>query len=373
MVPGWAPVAETSRTEAGAVAPRWGFSLTSEDLGAAALVQLGVLAEQEGYTDLWGFEAGGYDGVAPLAAVLQATERVRVGSGVLNVYSRTPFTLAMTAAFLAELSGGRFCLGLGASSAKIVGDWHGLPFERPYTRVREVAEAVQTLLAGERADMEGRTVRLAGARLGLPPQETAPIWLAALGPRMLRLAGEVADGLVLTLTGPTVAGALAAEARAAADSSGRGHLEVVHRPVIPYPGDDPAALRAARQVLADYCLVPVYRNMFSRFGFGTDVDGIDEARGLGGRKAARDAVTDDLLAEFTIVGSPEEQYQRLLEFERNGIDVPLVSIYPGSGDPTERRAVVEEGLRWFVRRRARETRARTAAGPGEAASAPKPT
>lgn len=334
---------------------RWGFSLTAEELGGRALVELGMLAEEEGYTDLWGFEAGGYDGVAPAAAVLQATHTVRVGNAVLNAYSRTPFTLAMTAAFLGSLSEGRFCLGLGSSSRKIVSEWHGLAFERPVTRVREVTEVVRALLGGERTRYEGATLELHDARLAVPPGDPVPIWLAALGPRMLDLAGELADGLVLTLSGPGPAGEMSAQAREAADACGRAEpLEVVHRPVMPYPGEDDAALEICRQLIADYCLIPVYRRMFTRFGFGTHVERVEQARERGGRRGARGAVSEELVGEFAIVGTREEQYQRLLAYERNGVDVPLVSVYPGPADPVERRAIVEEALRWFGRRRAED-------------------
>src|SRR5919204_3471412 len=142
--------------------------------------------EELGYDGVWSAESTELDGFTPLAVAAQHSERLRLVTGVVNVFTRGPAVLAQTAAALADLSGGRFVLGLGASSNVIVDRWNGLPFERPLARVHSTVEYLRRALAGERVD--------GGFRLSSPPAEPVPIVLAALRERMLHLAAETADG-----------------------------------------------------------------------------------------------------------------------------------------------------------------------------------
>ena len=160
---------------------RWGLTLPFAGVPLADHEPLVRRAEAAGYDDLWSAESTGYDGFTPLALVAAWTERMRLGTGVVNPYTRGPFLLAQTVAAIADASGGRFVLGIGSSSDVIVERWNAIPFAKPLTRVREAVEALRPVLAGERGQ--------GGFRLESPPAQPVPMVIAALRDRMLGLGG----------------------------------------------------------------------------------------------------------------------------------------------------------------------------------------
>src|SRR5256712_2828974 len=175
---------------------RWALSVPLDGFTLAEHAELAREAERLGYTDAWSLEVDGVDCFAPLAVVGLAT-RLRVGTAIANVYTRGPATLALCAAGLAEIAPGRFCLGIGAGSQRIVEAWNGGRFSRRLTRVRELVEFLHRALAGERVVSNGETFAVEGFRLSRPPAEPVPIYVAALRPGMLRVAAAVGDGAIL--------------------------------------------------------------------------------------------------------------------------------------------------------------------------------
>src|SRR5437667_3182495 len=175
---------------------RWALSVPLDGFTLAEHAELAREAERLGYTDAWSLEVDGVDCFAPLAVVGLAT-RLRVGTAIANVYTRGPATLALSAAGIAEIAPGRFCLGIGSGSEPVVEAWNGGAFARPATRVRETAQFLRRALAGERVVFRGETFAVDGFRLTKPPVEPVPIHIAALRPGMLRVAGEVGDGAIL--------------------------------------------------------------------------------------------------------------------------------------------------------------------------------
>ena len=172
---------------------RWSLSVPIEEVPLAEHAEIAREAEQLGYTDAWSLEVDGIDCFSPLAVIGSATQ-LRLGTAIANVYTRGPATLAMTAAGLAEVAPGRFCLGVGAGSQPIVESWNGGTFSRPATRVRETVEFLRRVFAGERVVFEGETFTVQGFRLSRIPTAPIPIHVAALRPAMLRVAGQVGDG-----------------------------------------------------------------------------------------------------------------------------------------------------------------------------------
>ena len=170
-------------------------------------------ADALGYHDLWSGEATGYDGFTPLALAAAWTDRARLGTGVVNPYTRGPALLAQSAAALADASAGRFVLGIGSSSDRIVERWNGIPFEKPLTRVREAVAGLRPVFAGERG--------AGGFKLEVPPPEPIPIYVAALRGRMLRLAGEVGDGAWVNFLPLSAAEQVVGEVRAGEQAAGR--------------------------------------------------------------------------------------------------------------------------------------------------------
>ena len=329
------------------VSARWGLTVgvNPPPDGDAELAALG---ERLGYTDIWNGEVDGGDGAVSMAVAAMATSRARLGTGILNVYSRTPFLLAMAASSLQHLSGGRFCLGLGTSSQRIVEEWHGVDFDRPLARVRDVVDFLRRLLAGEAVEAAG-TIRIRRARLSVVPPARVPIYLAALGPAMLRLGGEVADGVVLNFIAPSDLEWMRAAVRdGTSRSADPADRETVVRLLVPYPGDDDAAVDAVRGIIAGYATAPVYRSLLERIGFSKQVRASLDARASGDRVAARAAIDDAAVAALAVVGTPDQQRARIEEYVRAGADVPVLTFFHATDDADERRSLTVEAATRFA-------------------------
>ena len=275
-----------------------------------ALAPLARRAEDVGYTDLWSAESTGYDGFTPLALAAAATERVRLGTGIVNVYTRGRALLAQTAAALADLSGDRFVLGLGASSNVIVEQWNGIPFKRPLARVRETVEYLRTVFDGERAD--------GGFRLNPPPAQPIPIVVAALRDRMLRLAARHADGAFTNFLPLS-------RVSQVREAFGEPDTELLCR-FFCFSGPDEEALAAAKRTFVAYATVPVYSAFFRWLGYAEDVDPVVEAWNAGDRKRALELAPEWLVREIFVLGPPEAQRERLEAFVEAGITTPILSL-----------------------------------------------
>ena len=200
---------------------RLGLTLPLPDIDLASQQQLIRRAEQVGYESFWTGEAEGLDGVVPAALAAAWTTRARIGTGILNGFTRGPAVLAQTAAAMQEASHGRFVLGLGCSTPTIVRDWNQIEFAGPLTRLREVMLTLRALLHGERGP--------GGFKLERIPPKPPPIVLAALGDRMLTLAGELADGVLLNFLPISAVHHAIDQVRAGETAAGRkpGSTEII--------------------------------------------------------------------------------------------------------------------------------------------------
>jgi probable F420-dependent oxidoreductase len=286
---------------------RWGLTIPLAGVPLAAHEPLVRRAEAAGYDDLWSAETNGPDGFTPLALAATWTERVRLGTGVVNPYTRGPALLAQSAAALADASGGRFVLGLGSSSDVIVQRWNEIPFEKPLSRVRAAVPVLREVLAGGRGP--------GGFRLETPPAHPVPIVIAALRDRMLRLGGELGDGTFVNFLPLSAAEHVVARVREGEAAAGRGETEVIGRFFL--FGED--ALDVARFVFTAYATVPVYEAFFRGLGFGDAIDPMVAAWRAGDRKSALAAVPEDLMREVFVFGAPGAARERLLEFAARGI------------------------------------------------------
>ena len=269
-------------------------------------------ADALGYHDLWSGEATGYDGFTPLALAAAWTDRARLGTGVVNPYTRGPALLAQSAAALADASAGRFVLGIGSSSDRIVERWNGIPFEKPLTRVREAVAGLRPVFAGERG--------AGGFKLEVPPPEPIPIYVAALRGRMLRLAGEVGDGAWVNFLPLSAVEQVVGEVRAGEQAAGRepGSVDIVCRFFnVPAPPEE--GLPFVRFMFAAYATVPVYAEYFRWLGFADQIDPMVEAWEGGDRKRAVELVPEDLARDVFVFGGPDEQRERLAAFAAGGI------------------------------------------------------
>jgi probable F420-dependent oxidoreductase len=288
-------------------------------------------AEAVGFSDLWSGETSGPDGFTPLALAAAWTERMRLGTGVVNAFTRGPAVLAQHAAALQDASGGRFCLGIGSSSNVIVERWNQIPFEKPLTKVRETVEVLRAVLSGERGP--------GGFKLDSPPEIPPPIYIAALRGRMLRLGGSLGDGTFVNFLPISGVETVMAEIHAGEREAGKpaGASDVLCRFFcIPQPAAE--GLPLARWMFSAYATVPVYEAFFRWLGWGEAIDPMVEAWRAGDRERAREAAPEELIREIFIFGSPQEQKARLGEFVQRGITTPVLTPICG---PDELPAMID--------------------------------
>jgi probable F420-dependent oxidoreductase len=290
---------------------RWGLTLPLPATPLAAHEELVKRAEAAGYTDLWSGETNGPDGFTPLALGAAWTERARLGTGVVGVFQRGPALLAQEAAALADASNGRFVLGIGSSSDRIVEGWNGIPFERPLSKVRETVDFLRAALAGERT--------ASGFKLESPPATPVPIVLAALRGRMLELAVERADGAFtnfLPLSGlPQIAAQIEAAPRG---------FELLCR-FFCLPGEREAVEPLARFMFSSYITVPVYAAFYRWLGHGERIEPMIAAWESGDRQAAAAAAPWELIEEMFVFGEPEQMKERIGAFVAGGVTLPVLT------------------------------------------------
>lgn len=321
---------------------RLGVTPPVEMTGVLAAVELSARAEALGYTDVFSSEVGSADAFSPLAALAARTSVVRLGTALVPVFTRPPALLAMTAASLQALSSGRFVLGVGASTAHIVDSWMGETFRNPVTRVREYVDSIRRIIAGDKVSLQGREVRIDGFRRQAEPVSPVPIHVGALGPRMCRLAGEVADGVQFALMTPDGVRDALKDVRAGMREAGRDDagFDVLQR--IPIAVGEPEPVRElARRFLTGYAIVPTYARALERQGFGDAAARVADAWAAGDRAKAVTLLPDDLVDSFFVHGTPNECRARLDEYERAGVRTAVLmhlSIGPTPEDRAEQIA-----------------------------------
>ncbi len=288
------------------------------------------LADELGFDSIYTTHIAGRDSLTLLMAYATVSERARLGTGVIPIFARTPVSMAQTAATIDEYSGGRMVLGIGVSHQVTVENWYGTKIEKPVTQMREYAGAVRAILRGEPPpDSERFPTKF--QFMGYQARAELPIYIAALSPNMLRLAGELADGVMLWLCNPDyvrdVILPAVAEGRERAGKDMDGFDVVAAVPV--GLTDDPDAARAAfRQDLIPYASLPFYREMLKRSGFEADLAGFDEGMGAGDVEAAKAALSDALLESLSGIGSEEEVHGAVQRYRDAGATSPCIGGIP---------------------------------------------
>ena len=312
----------------------------SGGLTATEIADCAERAEALGYESAWVAEGHGGDQFAILAACALRTRRIRLGTAISSVFVRTAPTIAMAAATVDELSGGRFVLGLGSSHRVQVGPEHGVEYARPLERVRDTVAIVRALIREGEVSHAGETVRIERFNLWFRPHRAdLPVYLSALFPKMLELTGEIADGVILTRS--TVAGAAAARARVAAGAAraGRDAATVEITSLLPasVSSDREAALAAARPGLAFYAgFFPRYNRLLAESGFPDEAAAVARAWAASDAAGAARAVTDEMIAATGIAGTAAECRERLDAYRDAGLDLPIISPFARGPDAKER-------------------------------------
>jgi alkanesulfonate monooxygenase SsuD/methylene tetrahydromethanopterin reductase-like flavin-dependent oxidoreductase (luciferase family) len=282
------------------------------------------LAESLGYESVYVTQLAARESLTVLTAYALATSRIRMGTGVVPIYTRTPATMAQTAATIDEISGGRLTLGLGVSHRPVVEGWHGQTIDRPASEMREYVGIVRAILCGE-GPPAGEKWRTGFRLMGLDVRPSLPIYIAALSPTMLRLAGEIADGVVLWLCNPdyirdvVVPEVQAGRARAGLPPEG---FDVVAAVPAALTDDRDGVYRLLRGELIPYFGLPFYRAMIERAGFGAEIEAFDAA--AGDLEAMRAAISDRFLERLAAVGDRDAVLAGVERYRAAGARSPCV-------------------------------------------------
>jgi probable F420-dependent oxidoreductase len=304
-----------------------GLHLSVASSNLTSLADISGEAEDTGYSSLWVAEVAGPNAFVSLTPCALATKRAELGTGVVPIQIRTPGVLAMETLALNEISGGRAIAGLGVSSPVIVERWHGASYRKPVTAMRECVHIMRELFQNGRCKFEGKVYKCdlrhsLRVRAPQPPR----IYLAALNPPMLRLAGEVADGVLLNYRAPESLPETIAEIRAGAEHAGRNPSDVdigiYLRMCIT---DEPeAALEAFKRELAGYAFVDAYNQMFARYGLAEQFAEVRRLWREGKRDEAHKALSDDDARRIGAFGPAEAGRNFVARFRAAGATHPVI-------------------------------------------------
>ncbi|MFE0100387.1 LLM class flavin-dependent oxidoreductase [Streptomyces sp. NPDC059009] len=318
-------------------------------------------AEKLGMDICWVAEAWGAEAPSPLGYLAARTERMLLGSGIIQLATRTPMAIARAALTLAEISEGRFLLGLGPSGPQVIEGLHGVPFARPLSRMRETVEVVRAAASGEKVTYSGRefTIPLPGGearpmRLSLRTEHAVPVYLATLSPKMLRLTGEIADGWLGTSFVPE--GAKEAyfdhlDAGLAAAGRERTELDVCQGAEVAFARDEDElrSMMAERRAKLAFSLggmgsaaTNFYNAAYSRQGWADTAAEVHRRWQAGDREGAAGLVTDEMVLGTTLIGTEDMVRERLRVWRAAGVDT--VRLYPAGESLAERLDILGRAL-----------------------------
>jgi len=314
----------------------WGFGLTASD--QLDLVQT---AERLGYDSVWTAEAYGSDAATVLAWLAAGTSRIKLGAGIFQMPGRSAAMTAMTAATIDNISGGRMLLGLGTSGPQVSEGWHGVRFAKQLQRTRDYVAVVRMALEHQKVEYHGETLELPlpdgpGKALKLmirPVQDRIPIYLAAMGPKNVALAGEIADGWLPVFFSPEHTAALRGPLEEGAARGGRTLRDLRICPTVNVRiGDDLAEARdAMRPMLALYIggmgsrEQNFYNRLVASYGFEREARQVQELYLAGQRSEAMLALPDALIDAVCIVGPRDRAREKIQAFRDAGVDTLIVS------------------------------------------------
>jgi probable F420-dependent oxidoreductase len=315
---------------------RMGIRLREERITMRQLIDLARLAEAHGYESIWVPEGSGKDAFSQLTAYALSTQHVQLGTGITTIYTRTPSLLAMTAGTLDQVSGKRAILGLGIGHREGIEQGHGVTFGKPLRRMREYVATIRAVLGGENIP-KAIEVPVKRFRLEFAPERPVlPIYIAALGPRMCQLAGEIADGVLMNWATLSYVKEAIANVRLGAQRAGREPEEVgIACYIRAAVGPDAGAIKQAlARETVRYISLDFYRQMFNHSGFAEETDAVMKALPQGVDSAA-EYISDRMLEAVAVFGSPETCRRRIEGYRALGVTHPVVAPVPVGADVYE--------------------------------------
>jgi len=301
-------------------------------LSVDAILKFAKKIEQKENTDsLWVPESWGREAFVSLGALSQVTKRVRIGTAIISIHSRTPATVAMGISTLDILSNNRSVLGLGVSTPALVENWHGIKFNYPIEKLREYLQCIKLVMKGTKVFFVGKYYKINNFKiLFKPPRENPPIYIAAINDKMIDLSCQLANGVLLYLRPKNELPKAVKNIKKKLKLSGTKNFEICCAFITAvsdkYP--DQARVRAAK-TLAFYIAIGKYYNKFLREnGFEIEVENITEEYIKNGLVNVHNFVSDKMLTSLTISGTRDECRKSLREFNQSGISLPIIQINP---------------------------------------------
>ncbi len=321
---------------------RLGITIPSDPFHGKHYAELVRTADRCGYTDGWSYESFSSDAFAPIAAAAMLTERMRFGCAIIPVFTRPAPLIAMSAVTTNNLSGGRFILGLGISTPNIVENWMGVPFRKPVTQMRETVEALRGIFRGEKVTMAGKMIKINGFRLDTPIEHPQQIYIGAQGAKMLRIAGELGDGVIINFITPETVAPMLEYTRDGMRAAGKdpAKLDVVCRILVAADEDPEVARTLFRRALTAYVTVPQYNQFFREIGYDKEAAIAMNAWNAGDRKKALESIPNDMVEKIFVFGTAEQCRARLEDYARAGVTTTALQFSSFAPTPDERRARV---------------------------------
>jgi len=294
-------------------------------------------AEDNGIPDAWFSDSGAPDTLTQIAALGGQTNNIRIGVAVAPVYTRSPSVLAASANVISQVIPGRFIMGLGSSSQTIMGQFNGIPLDRPLTRVKETAELVRIMLAGEKTNFEGETLYSRGYRQA-PAENPPPIYLAALRPNMIEMAAEVGDGVIFNLWPKRALPKMMEHVAIGAERAGKdpADVEIVNRAMILCTDDKEYGRNLFRAAFGPYYATPVYNKFLAWAGYEDAANTITEGWAAKDREKTGGAMTDEMIDEIGIIGNEAEIQERIQADADGGVHTHIIAPLAASREDLDR-------------------------------------
>ena len=294
-------------------------------------------AEDNGIPDAWFSDSGAPDTLTQVAAVGHLTSNIRIGVAVTPVYTRSPSVLAASANVISQVIPNRFIMGLGSSSQTIMGQWNGIPLDKPRTRVKETAQLVRTMLAGEKTNFEGETLYSRGYRQA-PLEAPVPIYIGCLRPKMIEMAAEVGDGVIFNLWPKGALPKMIDALKRGAEAGGKNweDVEVVNRAMVLCTDDKDYGRNLFRQAFAPYYATPVYNKFLAWAGYEDAANTIAEGWAAKDREKTGGALTDEMIDEIGIIGNEAEIQARIQEDADGGVHTHIIAPLAASREDLDR-------------------------------------
>ena len=308
-------------------------------LSVEQVIECTKMISETNIDSIWIPETWGMENFSMLGAVSSETKSQKIGSSIINIYSRSPSTISMGAATTDILSNGRLILGLGTSSVPIVEDFHGNEFETPVQRMREYVEIIRLSLSKKQINYSGKIFNLKNFTLLIKPKrQSIPIYLAAINQRMVNLAWELGDGVIFYLR------PLDEMKKTISKMQTERKIDVACQIITCISNNSEEAIQRAKKTLAFYISVgKVYREFLAKNGVENETNNIFEEFKKSGFKSNHELITDSMLNSLCISGSPEEVKVQLEKFRDTGINLPIIQFNP-IGNPIESFSLLKKTL-----------------------------